>query len=198
MVMEGGALELDGKGTCISTLSCVNNKNRTPNFTLKEIEAYLTTYYGATHFIWLKGEAGMDITDNHIDGMIKIYDDNTIIATSEFDANHPDFDEGYEDAITLLNAKNINGEPYDFVFLPETKNNIMKLQGEWIKGSYMNFYVANKVVLVPNYEDENDNVANQILQELYPDREVIGIDVRNLFADGGMIHCVTQQQPISK
>jgi len=79
MVMEGGALEFDGKGTCISTLSCVNNDNRTKDFTLEEIESYLGQYYGATNFIWLKGVAGMDITYNHIDGMIKIVDENTII-----------------------------------------------------------------------------------------------------------------------
>ncbi|MCP4156893.1 MAG: agmatine deiminase family protein [bacterium] len=197
MVMEGGALELDGNGTCISTLSCVNNNNRTPQFSLTQIEEYITKYYGATNFVWLNGVAGMDITDNHIDGVIKIVDDKTIITTSEFDVDHPDFDDDYEDAKILLNAKNINGEPYEFVFLPETKGNVMKLQGEWIKGSYMNFYIGNAVVLVPNYDDENDAVANQIIQESYPDREVIGIEAINLFADGGMIHCVTQQQPIS-
>ncbi len=85
MVMEGGALEVDGKGTLISTLSCVNNDNRTAEYTLEEIEAYLTKYYGITNFIWLDGVAGMDITDNHIDGMIKIFDEHLIIADSEFD-----------------------------------------------------------------------------------------------------------------
>ncbi|MCP4215699.1 MAG: agmatine deiminase family protein [bacterium] len=198
MVMEGGALEFDGNGTCISTLSCVNNNNRTPKFSIKEIEEYITRYYGATNFIWLKGEAGMDITDGHIDGIIKIVDDKTIITTTEFDASHPNFDEDYEDAQILLNAKNINGEAYQFVFLPETKNNVVVVQGESMKGSYMNFYVGNAVVLVPNYDDENDAVANQIIQGIYPDREVVGIEATDLFADGGMIHCVTQQQPVSK
>lgn len=75
---------------------------------------------------------------------------------------------------------------------------MVKVQGEWITGAYLNFYVGNAVVLVPNYKDENDAVANEIIQELYPDREVIGIDVRNLYVDGGMIHCVTQQQPVDK
>ncbi|WP_432661950.1 agmatine deiminase family protein [Wukongibacter baidiensis] len=196
MVMEGGALELDGNGTVISTLSCVNNDNRTANFSIEEIEAYLTKYYGVTNFIWLDGVAGMDITDNHIDGMIKIYDDKTIIAAPEFNPESPDFEE-YEDTEKLLSAKNINGRPYDFVFLPSTKNNVVKVDGEWMKGAYMNFYVANEVVLVPNYDDPNDKVANKILQDIYTDREVIGIDVRDLFADGGMIHCVTQQQPIA-
>lgn len=197
MVMEGGALELDGNGTCISTLSCVNNNNRTSNFTIEEIEEYITKYYGATNFIWLDGVSGMDITDNHIDGIIKFYDHKTIIAASEYNPEHPDFEEDDEDTRKLLAAKNIDGIPYEFVFLPSTKNNVVKVKGEWIKGSYLNFYIGNKVVLVPNYKDENDEIANKILQDLYPDREVIGIDVRDLFADGGMIHCVTQQQPVS-
>ena len=196
MVMEGGALETDGNGTMISTLSCVNNDNRTKNFTLDEIEIYLTKYYGVTNFIWLEGVAGMDITDNHIDGMIKFLDDKTIIADSEFDLSPAEM-KGWKDAKTLLNAKNVDGEPYEFIFLPSTKKEVVQVEGEWIKGSYMNFYVGNKVVLVPNYDDENDKVANGILQELYKDKEIIGIDVRDLFADGGMIHCVTQQQPIS-
>jgi len=197
MVMEGGALELDGKGTLISTLSCVNNDNRTADYTLDEIEDYLRKYYGVSNFIWLEGVAGMDITDNHIDGMIKIYDEHLIIASSEFDLD-PDSLEDGDDAKTLLTAKNAMGEPYDFVFMPETKKKVVKVDGEWIKGAYLNFYVANAVVLVPNYNDENDAVANQILQNIYKDKEVIGIDVRDLYADGGMIHCVTQQQPVHK
>lgn len=196
MVMEGGALELDGNGTCISTLSCVNNDNRTSNFTLEEIEAYLTKYYGVTHFIWLEGVAGMDITDNHIDGMMKFFNEKIIIADSEFDLNIKDLSDD-DDEKKLLTATNINGEPYEFIFLPSTKDTVVEVEGEWMKGSYLNFYVGNKVVLVPNYNDENDKIANQILQELYTDKEIIGIDVRNLYADGGMIHCVTQQQPIS-
>lgn len=197
MVMEGGALELDGNGTCISTLSCVNNDNRTPQFSIEEIEEYLTKYYGVTNFIWLDGVAGMDITDNHIDGMIKFFNDKIIVADSEFDLNPAELDDG-DDAKKLLTATNINGEPYEFVFLPSTKETVVEVDGEKMKGAYLNYYVGNKVVLVPNYNDENDKVANAILQELYTDREVVGIDVRDLFADGGMIHCVTQQQPVSK
>ena len=196
MIMEGGALELDGKGTCISTLSCVNNDNRTPNFTLKEIEEYISKYYGVTNFIWLNGAAGYDITDGHIDGIIKLHDETTIIAAPEFNPESPDYDEEDPDVEILHNAKNAKGIPYKFVYLPSTKKNVVKVQGEWIKGAYLNFYIGNSVVLVPNYNDENDHVANSILQELYPDKEIIGIDVRNLYVDGGMIHCVTQQQPI--
>ena len=137
----------------------------------------------------------MDITDNHIDGMMKFLDENTIIADSEFDLNDDEIKD-WKDAEILLSAKNAQGRPYDFVFLPPTKNTVVKIDGEAMKGGYLNFYVGNAVVLVPNYNDPNDKVANEIIQSLYPDREVVGIEVIDLFADGGMIHCVTQQQPL--
>lgn len=197
MVMEGGALELDGKGTLFSTLSCVNNDNRTPDFSLEEIEAYLRQYYGVTNFVWLDGVAGMDITDNHIDGFIKVVDETLIIAAEEYNLNPEELDED-DDAKRLLTAKNAFGEPYEFIFLPETKKPVMKMEGEDVHGVYLNFYVGNKVVLVPNYDDENDSVANAIIQKAYPSREIIGINVTDLFADGGMIHCVTQQQPAAR
>ena len=197
MVMEGGALETDGKGTMVSTLSCVNNDNRTSEFTLEEIEDYLTQYYGVMNFIWLDGVAGMDITDGHIDGMMKFLDENTIIADAEFDLNEEEMKE-WKDAETLLSAKNADGRPYDFVFLPPTKHAVVEIDGEPMTGGYLNFYVGNEVVLVPNYDDPNDKAANEIIQSLYPDKEVVGIEVIDLFADGGMIHCVTQQQPASR
>jgi agmatine deiminase len=86
---------------------------------------------------------------------------------------------------------------YNFVKLPLTKNNVVTTYGKNLgyKGSYVNYYTGNTVVLVPNYNDPNDAVANRILQELYPTKTVVGIDCRNLYANGGMVHCVTQQQP---
>jgi agmatine deiminase len=91
----------------------------------------------------------------------------------------------------------VNGQPYRFAYLPLTANNVVTTTGYNIgfKGSYANYYVANTVVLVPTYNDPNDTVALGIVQQLYPDRAVIGIDVRNLYRWGGMVHCVTQQQP---
>lgn len=197
MVMEGGALELDGKGTLFSTLSCVNNDNRTPEYSLEEIEDYLMKYYGVTNFVWLDGVAGEDITDNHIDGIIKVVDETLIITSEEYNLDPIELDDE-DDAKKLLTAKNAFGQPYEFVFLPETKHNVVEVEGEKIKGAYLNFYVGNKVVLVPNYDDPNDAVANAIIQNAYPNREVVGIEVRDLYADGGMIHCVTQQQPAAR
>jgi agmatine deiminase len=94
----------------------------------------------------------------------------------------------------MSNANNVN---YTTVFLPLTQNNVTTQTGTALlyKGSYVNYYVANNRVLVPNYNDPNDTVANAIISGLYPGRTVVGIDVRNLYENGGMVHCVTQQQP---
>ncbi|NMS88558.1 agmatine deiminase family protein [Clostridioides difficile] len=196
VVLEGGAMELDGNGTFLATKSSIINKNRNKNLSQSDIEKYIRKYYGVEKFIWLDGVAGIDITDFHIDGFAKFYDKSTIITLNEKELI--DWGLRQKDINILLNSTNSNGERYNYVYLPLTQNNVRLKNGENLtyQGSYMNFYIGNKVVLVPNYNDQNDKVANKIIQDLYPDREVIGIDIRELYKDGGMIHCVTQQQPI--
>lgn len=195
MILEGGAVELDGKGSLMATKSSILNKNRNPGMTQEQAESLFTTYLGATHFIWLDGVAGLDITDMHIDGFARFGENNTIITMSRDDLHYWELTEN--DINTLYRAKNINGEPYNYVTLPLTKNNVVTTYGKDldIRGSYVNYYITNDKVLVPAYNDPNDAVANVIIQTLYPTHTVVGIDVRNLYANGGMIHCVTQQQP---
>ena len=97
----------------------------------------------------------------------------------------------------LYSVKNQQGKPYEYVVLPLTQNNVVTTYGDDLgyQGSYVNYYISNDKVLVPTYNDPNDAVAIALIQQLYPTRKAVGIDVRNLYADGGMIHCVTQQQP---
>lgn len=195
MVNEGGAIEIDGKGTLLATESAVINKNRNPNKSKAEIEAIFTKYLGIENFIWLKGVAGQEITDMHIDGFARFANSSTIITMNENDLL--DWQVPQNDINTLYKAKNKKGIPYKFIKLPLTQKDVVTEYGKNLKykGSYINYYIANSVVLVPNYNDKNDIVANAIIQKIYPTRKVIGIDVRNLYANGGMIHCVTQQQP---
>lgn len=196
VVLEGGAFELDGNGTFISTRSAVTNNNRNPKFSEADIEKYINEYLGATNFIWLDGVPDLDITDFHIDGFVKIHDKSTIITMKKNDLK--EWGVTNNDIQTLMSAKNAFDKPYQYVYLPISKNNVVLDNGENLgyKGSYINYYIGNTVVLVPNYNDPNDKAANDIIQKLYPDREVIGIDVRELYKEGGMIHCVTQQQPV--
>ena len=199
LVLEGGAVEIDGNGTFMATRSSVTNSNRNPNLTEVQIESNLKKYLGVSNFIWLDGVYNSDdITDYHIDGFAKFHNSNTIVCLNQNDLQI--WGVTQRDINTLFSAKDIDGKSYEYVYLPLTQNNVITEWGENIgyEGSYVNYYIGNDVVLVPNYNDPNDEIANEILQNLYPEREVIGIDVRNLYYGGGMIHCITQQQPISK
>ncbi|PCJ82615.1 MAG: agmatine deiminase [Bacteroidetes bacterium] len=198
MVLEGGAFEIDGHGTLMATRTSITGADRNPDLTELEIEGYLEQYIGVTNFIWLDGLFGGldDVTDQHIDGFAKFHGNNTIVTMSENDLDY--WLVSQSDRNILFNALNSSGDPYDHVFLPLTQYNVTTTWGQSVgfRASYVNYYVANGVILVPNYNDPMDGVANELIQNLYPDREVVGIDCRNILLNGGMVHCITQQQPI--
>ena len=198
MVLEGGAIEIDGLGSMMATRSSITGNDRNPGLTETEIEEYMTQNLGITNFIWLDGQFGEseDITDQHIDGFLKFHGDNTIVTMNSADLNY--WYVSASDREIIFNATNAFGEPYNYVYLPLTQNPVTTTWGLSVgfRCTYANYYVANTVVLVPNYDDPMDDVANGIIQELYPDRQVVGVNSRNIVLYGGMIHCVTQQQPV--
>jgi agmatine deiminase len=195
MTSEGGSVVMDGNGTLMACKSSILNNNRNPGMTQKQAEAIFTKYLGQTNFIWLDGQAGLDITDQHIDGFAIFGNQNTIVTMEQTDLL--DYDIKQSGIDKLYSAKKTDGTAYIFLKVPLTKNNVLTTCGTNLgyKGSYINYYIANNKVLVPNYNDPNDAVANAKIQTLYPTRMVVGIDVRNLYENGGMVHCVTQQQP---
>lgn len=195
MINEGGSVELDGKGTLMACKSSILNNNRNPGMTQEEAEGIFTKYLGVTNFVWLDGQAGLEITDQHIDGFARFGNSNTIVTMESADLL--DFDVLPSDIDKLFDAKNKDGESYNFLKLPLTQNNVVTSYGQNLgyKGSYCNYYIANTKVIVPTYNDPNDDVALQILQTIYPNRTVVGIDFRDVYVNGGMIHCITQQQP---
>ena len=191
-VLEGGAIETDGCGTIITTESCILNENRNPGTSRKEAEIYFKKYLGATNVIWLKGSPDEDITDGHIDGLVRFADANTIVTMTK-----DDYYETYDytpkgDYNKVINAKNADGQKYRIVTLPITAEEV-----EWLgwRANYLNYYAGNNVVLVPVYNDVMDAEALRILGNIYPDKEIIPINGEILSVLGGGIHCVTQQQP---
>jgi agmatine deiminase len=196
LTIEGGSIELDGNGTLLATKSAILNNNRNTGVTQAQAETYLTKYLGAEKFIWLNGVAGLETTDMHIDGFAKFANGNTIVTMPQNDLLS--YDVPQADINTLYAATNKNGIAYSFIKIPLTQNNVVTTNGKSLgyKGSYVNYYIANTQILVPNYNDPNDAVANAQIQALYPGKTVVGIDVRNLYENGGMVHCVTQQQPV--
>jgi agmatine deiminase len=196
MTNEGGAVEIDGNGTLLATKSSILNSNRNPGMTQAKAEENFTKYLGVTNFIWLDGVAGLEITDQHIDGFARFANPTTIITMSETDLLY--WEVKQTDIDKLMVAKNKSGVAYSFTTLPLTANDVSTTNGTNLgyKGSYINYYIANTKVLVPTYNDANDVIAIAKIQTLYPTKTVVGIDVRNLYENGGMIHCVTQQQPL--
>ena len=186
MVLEGGAIEVDGAGTFMATRSSILNDNRNPGLTQAQAETFFKHYLGVTNFIWLDGIAGLDITDMHIDGIARFVGNHTILTFPKEFAEDYGEEVVIKDYQVLETAKNATGELYNKVELPIAIQTF---------GSYLNYYVGNEVVLVPNYNEATDSEANAIIQGLYPERQVVGIIVNELWEDGGAIHCVTQQQP---
>jgi len=196
MINEGGGIEIDGNGTLMACKSSILNSNRNPQMTQKQAETIFKKYLGITNFVWLDGKAGLEITDQHIDGFARFGNSNTIVTMDENDLLN--FDVRQSDINKLYSAKNKDGNSYTFLKVPLTKENVITKNGTNLgyKGSYVNYYIANNKVLVPSYNDTNDALANGIIQSLYPNKSVASIDVRNLYENGGMVHCVTQQQPM--
>lgn len=196
VILEGGAIEHDGHGTLMATRSSVTHSSRNPGLTEQQIEDSLTKYVGVTNFIWLDGIYGLEITDMHIDGFVKFVNDTLLVTMDSLDLIY--WDVPPADISTLYNATNVNNVVYERIYLPLTQNNVVTTYNDNLgyRGSYVNYYIGNEVVLVPTYNDPNDAVAINILQGIYTNRTVVGVDVRDLYAYGGMIHCVTQQQPV--
>ncbi len=203
MTLEGGSVEMDANKVLMATRSSIisqtpANSVRNVGMTQAQAEAKLTQYLGATKFIWLNGGfSADDVTDMHIDGFVKFAPNNKIVTMSSADLLYWGLTQA--DVNTLYAATNLANQPYTFVYIPLTQNNVTTQTGVALgfKGSYINYYVANNRVLIPNYSDPNDAVANATIGALYPGRTVVGIDVRNLYENGGMVHCVTQQQPVA-
>lgn len=206
MVLEGGSIEVDGRGTLMAKKSSILNSNRNDGWEQTDVEAYLSRYLGVSNFIWLKGRKSNkdDITDDHIDGTARFANEDTIVTFYPKDFIDP------KEYNILKSATDANNKPYKIVHLPLTKKKIKSLGNDY--GVYINYYIGNDVVLVPTYNDPNDTVALNILKNLYnydvtknnnsirknhynQRRRVISIECTELAKDGGMIHCVTQQQP---
>ncbi|MFV1951135.1 MAG: agmatine deiminase family protein [Nitrospinota bacterium] len=193
IVLEGGSIDVNGKGTLLTTEQCLLNKNRNPHLSKEEIERYLIDNLGVSHIIWLKQGITGDDTDGHIDDIARFVNPVTILCAYEEDEKDENFlvlKRNYE---LLLESKDQDGNKLDIVKLPMPKF-VGDKYGR-LPASYANFYIGNKVVLVPTFGHKNDQVALGIIQEVFPDRIAVGIDCIDLVYGMGAIHCITQQQP---
>lgn len=197
IVMEGGSLDVNGKGTALTTRQCLLSKMRNPNLTEKDIETYLKNYLGIDKLIWLENGLEGDHTDGHIDTIVRFVDENTIVYSITDDKSDPNYDTMMHNFEILQKSTDKNGNHFNLIPLVLPKNR-MEIDGKRLPCTYANFYIGNEFVVVPTYQDPNDSIALKTLEKLFPNRKVIGLSSKNIIKGGGSFHCVTQQQPSGK
>ena len=216
MVLEGGSIDVNGEGLLLTTRSCLLNPNRNPDLKQAQIEQRLRDHLGVREILWLgDGIEGVD-TDGHVDDIARFVNADTIVCALEEDENDTNYEplKANHDYLAGLTCKPVSergrgedaaeddeatgeedGLParFQIVKLPMPRKIVR--DGQRLPASYANFYIGNKVVLLPTFSDVNDRWAAAILEKAFPGRRVIGIDCRDLIWGLGTFHCLTQQQP---
>jgi agmatine deiminase len=193
VVLEGGSIEVNGAGTCITTEQCLLNQNRNPHMDRAAIERFLRDTLTVDHVIWLGQGIIGDDTDGHIDDIARFIDPITVACAVETDSTDENYVALNENLERLKGARDQEDNKLSIVTLPCPAPVYYK--GSRLPASYANFYIANELVLVPIFDDPRDQTALGTLQELFPNRKVIGVPCRPVVAGLGAVHCVTQQQP---
>ncbi|MBL7875100.1 MAG: agmatine deiminase family protein [Cyclobacteriaceae bacterium] len=193
IVMEGGSVEFNGRGTLLTTTACLLNPNRNPHLTQQQIEEYLYNYYGVSHILWLGDGIVGDDTDGHIDDLTRFVNEDTVVTIVEADKKDENYALLQENLKMLKTMRLENGKQVNIVELPMPAPVIYEDQR--LPASYANFYISNKYVVVPTFRDKNDDRALDILQQCFNDRKVIGLDSTDIIWGLGSFHCLSQQEP---
>ena len=195
MVLECGSIETNGLGTCITTEQCLLNKNRNPKLSKDEIENYLESYLGFDNIIWLKNGIEGDDTDGHVDDIARFVNENTVVCMVEKNLDDDNYKNLKENFRILKESYDQGGKKINVI--PISMPRKMEISGRRLAASYANFYIGNASILVPTFNDKNDEKAISIIGKFFPGKEIIGIDCKDLVYGYGGIHCITQQQPSS-
>ncbi len=193
IVMEGGSIDVNGRGTLLTTEACLLNPNRNPQLTRAEIEQALRDYLGVQKILWLGDGIAGDDTDGHVDDLSRFVDPTTVVTVVEDDAGDENYEPLQANLERLHAMTDQDGRPLRIVTLPMPRP--LYHDGQRLPASYANFYIANGTVLLPTYDPERDQEAQATLRSLFPTRKVIGIDCTDLVWGLGAFHCVSQQWP---
>ncbi|RAW03312.1 agmatine deiminase family protein [Pseudochryseolinea flava] len=193
IVMEGGSVEFNGKGTLLTTTSCLLNENRNPHLNQNQIEKYLSDYYGVDNILWLGDGIVGDDTDGHIDDITRFVNEDTVVTVVEEDKNDENYEPLQENLKALKKMRLENGKQLHVVELPMPSAVVH--EDMRLPASYANFYISNKYVVVPVFRDKNDDRALSILQSCFTDRKVVGLDSVDIIWGLGSFHCLSQQEP---
>ena len=193
IVMEGGSIDVNGRGTLLTTESCLLNPNRNPTLSRAEIEKALGEFLGVTQVVWLGDGIAGDDTDGHVDDLSRFVAAGTVVTVVEDDPADENYRPLRDNLERLRAARDQDGAPLTVVELPMPRPLVR--DGQRLPASYANFYIGNEVVLAPVFADPADARALATLARCFPGRRIVGIDARDLVWGLGAFHCVTQQQP---
>ncbi len=194
IVMEGGSVEFNGRGTLLTTKACLLNPNRNPHLNQAQIEEYLFSYYGVTNILWLGDGIVGDDTDGHIDDLTRFVNEDTVVTIVESNKQDENYELLQENFKMLHTLRLENGKQMNIVELPMPS--AVFYEDMRLPASYANFYIGNKYVIVPTFRDKNDDRALDILQGCFSDRKVIGLDSTDIIWGLGSFHCLSQQEPV--
>jgi len=193
MVLEGGSIDVNGAGTLLTTRSCLLNPNRNPDLKQENIEQHLRDFLGVSKILWLGDGIEGDDTDGHIDDLTRFVAPATVVTVVEEDEQDRNFQPLQENLAALREMATADDTPLAILTLPMPRKIVR--DGQRLPASYANFYIANRVVLLPVFADAHDKWAIAVLEKAFPDRQVVPIDCRELIWGLGAFHCLTQQQP---
>ena len=211
LVLEGGAIHVDGQGTCLTTEECLLNPNRNPGMSREEIELALKRYLGVHTVIWLGRGVHLDETDGHIDELACFTAPGHVLLTWTEDRKDPQYEISADALARLKHAKDARGRPLavhkihqpgpltmtaaEAAGIDAREGTHPRRAADRLPASYVNFYIANRCVVMPLYDKRHDAAAARTLKRLFPTRRVIGVSTREILLGGGNIHCITQQIP---
>jgi len=193
IVMEGGSVEFNGKGTLLTSTCCLLNENRNPHLSQGQIEQYLYDYYGVAQVLWVADGIVGDDTDGHIDDTIRFVNEETVLTVVETNQHDENYSLLQTNLKQLKSMRLLNGKQLNIIELPMP--DAVVFEDQRLPASYANFYISNQHVIVPTYRCAKDDVALQIIQSCFSTREVVGIDSTDIIWGLGSFHCLSQQEP---
>lgn len=194
IVMEGGSVEFNGKGTLLTSTACLLNPNRNPHLNQEQIENYLRDYYGVEQILWVDEGIVGDDTDGHIDDTVRFVNADTVLATVESDRTDENYALLQQNLQQLKAMRLIDGKSLNIIELPMPSP--LSYEGQRLPCSYANFYIANHAVIVPVFNCKQDETALRIIEQCFPGRQVVGIDSVDIIWGLGSFHCLSQQEPL--
>jgi agmatine deiminase len=193
IVMEGGSVDFNGRGTVVTSTCCLLNANRNPHLKRSQIEEFLLEYYGQEQVLWVDDGILGDDTDGHIDDTVRFVNADSVVVVVEEDPNDENQEPLRKNLSDLKKMRLLDGRQLNIVEIPMPDPVIWEDQR--LPASYANFYIANRCVVVPTFRSDKDDRVMSILSGCFPDRELVGIDSTDIIWGLGSFHCLSQQEP---